>query len=257
MQKTETIGLRSSEHFGARLAARRESYGLTQADVSATTNIRADYIAAIEALDQDALPAIGYTLGYVRTYAKALGMDANIAVKNFKADIELSKLPLRDAPHVIFRRHWRLPRGFISALTVASTAMAIGLWYGSQSVAVATPEPMIDIAPQYTALAPAMPDMQAGLFTLRATSPSWIQIRDAQGTVELSRIFTAGETWQGPTAAGYSVSVRDAGAVELYDGVELIGALGQPGEPREGLKLSAHRKVAELPITELLTSETP
>lgn len=239
--------------------ARREGFGLSVSDMSDITNIRAAYISAIEQNDQEALPAIGYTLGYVRTYAKALGMDAGMAVKHFKADVALSQVPLRDAPHVVFRRQWRLPSGFISALTVVSATAAIGLWYGSQSTAVATPEPLIDIAPQYTALEPAMPDMQAGLFTLRATSPSWIQIRDAQGLVEISRIFVTGETWQGATQAGYSVSVRDAGAVELYNGVELVGTLGKAGEPLQGLQLSTDMFDAEFPAnvsgTELATAE--
>ena len=237
--------------------ARRESFGLSVSDMSETTNIRPEFITAIERLDQASLPAIGYTLGYVRTYAKALGLDSDMAVKHFKADTALSQMPLRDAPHVIFRRHWRLPRGFVSALTVVSATAAIGLWYGSQSVAIATPQPLIDIAPQYTALAPAMPAMQEGLYTLRATSPSWIQIRDAQGSVEVNRIFVTGETWQGETQAGYSVSVRDAGAVQLYSGETLIGSLGAPGVPVQGLTLSLNVKAADLQTANLPSSERP
>jgi len=156
--------LRSSEsapkNFGSRLMARREGLGLSVSDMADTTNIRPEYITAIEGLNEAALPAIGYTLGYVRTYAQALGMDGDIAVKDFKADAALSRLPMRDAPHVIFRRHWRLPRGFLSALTVASAALMIGVWYGTQSEAVATPVPMVEIAPQYTALA-AIPSLSA------------------------------------------------------------------------------------------------
>lgn len=230
--------VRTSDHFGARLRARRQSYGLSLSDVSELTNIKIMYLAAIEALDEASLPAIGYTIGYVRSYAKAVGLDGAMAVKDYKADTALAHMPLRDAPHLILRRQLRLPRGSVSALTVASIAVCIGLWYGTHSEAIATPAPVVDIAPQYTAAEPATPLMQAGLFTLRTTSPSWIEIRNVQGTVEVSRIFVTGETWQGPTAAGYSVSVRDAGAVELYDGDERIGALGQMGQPISGLTLS-------------------
>ena len=156
-------------------------------------------------------------------------------------------MKLRDAPHVVLRRQLRLPRGSISAITVASAALGIGLWYGAQSEAIATPTPVVDIAPQYTAAEPSAPLMQPGLFTLRTTAPSWIEIRNVQGEVEVSRIFVKGETWQGPTAAGYSVSVRDAGAVELYDGSELIGALGVNGEPVTGLTLARELPSDERP----------
>ena len=117
--------------------------------------------------------------------------------------------------------------------------------------------------PQYprgtcTAAEPAVPDMQEGLFTLRATAPSWIEVRDVQGTVTVSRIFVIGETWQGETAAGYSVSVRDAGAVQLYDGPKLIGALGARGAPIANLTLSRDLSSAERPEienTEIKTAE--
>ena len=238
MGQTSDIEIRSSDHFGARLRARRESYGLSLIDVSEMTNIKTAYLTAIESLDEAALPAIGYTIGYVRTYAKALGMDGAMAVKDYKADTALTHMKLRDAPHVILRRQLRLPRGSISAISVAGVALGISLWYGTQSEAIATPTPVVDISPQYTAAEPAPPLMQPGLFTLRTTAPSWIEVRNVQGEVEVSRIFVKGETWQVPTAAGYSVSVRDAGAVELYDGDKLIGALGPSGEPITGLTLS-------------------
>lgn len=259
MPNNVTTDFRSLDNFGARLLARRERFGMSVKDVSEATHVRPEYITAIERLDQDALPAIGYTLGYVRSYAKALGMDGDVAVKDYKSDVALTQLPLRDAPHVVFRRQFRLPRGFVSAMSVASAALLVGVWYGTQSEAIATPAPALNIAPQFTAHTPAAPIMQDGLFTLRTTSPSWIQISDAQGTVQISRIFITGETWQGPTAAGYSVSVRDAGAVELYDGAELLGTLGQAGEPITGYTLSQDLP-GTLPQTQqqsLATSERP
>lgn len=247
MLNTESQDIRTTDHFGARLRARREGFDLSLSDMSDTTNIRQDYLAAIESLDEAYLPAIGYTLGFVRTYAKALGLDGDVAVKDYKADVALTRLPLRDAPHVILTRQLRLPRGFVSALSVASVALLIGVWYGTQSEAVATPTPLVEIAPQYTAAEPAAPVMQDGLFTLRTTSPSWIQVRNAAGAVTVSRIFVTGETWQVPTMAGMSVSVRDAGAVELYDGKTLMGTLGEPGQPITDLKLSRDLPTAERP----------
>lgn len=255
MSHTNDTSLRTSEHFGSRLRARREGFGLSVSDLAEVTHIGEGFLTAIEALDEAALPAVGYTLGFVRTYAKALGLDGDMAVKEYKADTAMTRVPVRDAPHLILRRQMRLPRGFVSAMSVAIVFLLIGAWYGTQSEAIATPIPMVDISAQYTAAEPAAPEMQEGLFTLRATAPSWIEVRDVQGTVTVSRIFVIGETWQGQTAAGYSVSVRDAGAVELYDGPKRIGPLGARGTPIANLTLSredsspqpAEFKSAELP----------
>lgn len=230
---------------------RREGFELSVSDVAASTHLREDYIQAIERLDESALPAIGYTLGFVRTYAQALGMDGNVAVKEYKADVVMTTVPLRDAPHVILRRHWRLPRGSVPALTVASAALMVGLWYstGTQTQAIAAPSDIAAKTPAQYTLQAVEPVYEDGLFTLRTIAPSWIKISEADGTPVLSRIFVTGETWQGAADAGYRVSVRDAGAVELLDGDELIGTLGQAGQPIEDRKLTRDLTMAELPLT--------
>lgn len=239
MIQTHETHTRSQDHLGARLRARREGFELSVSDMSASTHLREDYIHAIEALDETGLPAIGYALGYVRTYAQALGLDGDVAVTEYKADIAMTQVPLRNAPHVILRRHWQLPRGFVSALTVASVALMLGVWYGTQSDAIATTSPVpVTAPPQLVQTEAAEPILTEGLFTLRATAPSWVKVSDATGTTLISRIFVTGETWQGPTDGGYVVSVRDAGAVELYDGDKRVGALGTAGEPIDGLMIN-------------------
>ncbi len=230
---------RSADHFGTRLKKRREGFELSIADVSASTNLREDYITAIESLNEAALPAIGYTLGFVRTYAQALGMDGNVAVKDYKADVALTGLPLRDAPHFIFNRTLRLPRGFVSAISVIAVFAMIGTWYATHTDANASPS-LIEAAAltDYDAVIPAAPLMQDGVLTLRTSAPTWVKITDSQGTTLVSRIFVTGETWQGPADGGYSLSLRDAGAVELYDGTVLMAPLGQRGHPVDNLILS-------------------
>jgi len=248
MHLTNKQKSRSSDHLGARLQSRRVGFDLSVSDVAASTHIRDEYITAIERLDEDALPAIGYTLGFVRTYAQALGMDGDMAVKDYKSDIALTSVPLRDAPHVILRHQFRLPRGSLSALTVLGIAVMLGTWYGAQSDAIASPSNNPASVPaEFSDLTPVEPIMTEGLYTLRTTAPSWVQVQDAAGTTLISRIFVKGETWQGPADGGYVVSVRDAGAVEFYDGATLIGPLGAQGEPINGLMLSLDLSSSERP----------
>jgi len=233
--------------FGTRLRRRRERMDLSLSDMSASTHIRAEYLAAIERLDASALPAIGYTLGFVRTYARALVMDASVAVADYKADVALTRLPLRDAPHVVLRRQLRLPRGFISASSVVCAAALMGLWYGTQSDAIATEQATPIAATQIVDAAPSTPILADDLFTLRTIAPSWIRVRDAAGQDVVSRIFVSGETWQAPIGVGYTVSVRDAGAVELYAGKERLGPLGLAGQPLEELTLSRDLPTSDRP----------
>ena len=222
----------SDTHIGLRLRARRDALGLSVSDLAAATHLREDYIVAIERLDQGSLPAIGYVLGFVRSYAKGLGMDADEAVTAYKQDVALvDGLTLGKSPHFVFHRTIRLPRGFASAISVLAIAAMLGTWYGVKTEAFAEQTATPILLPQADIETPTAVIMEEGLLTLRTTSPSWVEISDAQGTRLVSRIFITDETWQGPADEGYRVSVRDAGAVELFDGPRLIGPLGAKGEP--------------------------
>lgn len=74
------------EHVGAKLAAIRESRGVTLREAAARTHIRENHLAAIETVDANGLPARPYALGFVRTYAEFLEIDARAAVEQFKFD---------------------------------------------------------------------------------------------------------------------------------------------------------------------------
>ena len=65
----------ASDGFGAALRAARTSRGLTLAEASARTRIRASYLAALEEEQLDALPPYPFVRGFLRTYAVELGLD--------------------------------------------------------------------------------------------------------------------------------------------------------------------------------------
>lgn len=60
---------------GAFLAAKRGERGLSLEQASAATNIRLMHLAALEADEPERLPAPVYARGYLRTYARYLGLD--------------------------------------------------------------------------------------------------------------------------------------------------------------------------------------
>jgi cytoskeletal protein RodZ len=61
--------------IGQRLRAAREARGLSVAAVSSQTRIRAAYLQALEDEQFDRLPGGVYARGYLRAYARALGLD--------------------------------------------------------------------------------------------------------------------------------------------------------------------------------------
>lgn len=78
--------LDSGPTIGAALKAAREFRGLSLQDVADATRIRRAYLAAIEEMRIEDLPSRPFTIGYVRAYARALGLEAEAAVTRFKAE---------------------------------------------------------------------------------------------------------------------------------------------------------------------------
>ena len=70
--------------IGASLAAARESRGLSLVDAERLTCVRGKYLAALEQNDYDALPGRTYARAFLRTYASALGLDADKFVAAFE-----------------------------------------------------------------------------------------------------------------------------------------------------------------------------
>ena len=225
MQELGTIS-----HIGTELRNAREARGLSPADVSEATRIQASFITAIENLAKSDLPSIGYVLGYVRTYANFLGLDGAGAVARYKLDSETPEnLGLRDRPHFVPKRKIRLPRGFVPATTVMACAGMLAIWYGTQTEtqAAVISQPDLTIQNEAAYVAPDLSD--PNMLTVKANAPSWVQIKDGNGQVIISRIFVTGETWQTPRGSGATISARDGGAIQLFIGQANAGTLGEAG----------------------------
>lgn len=111
--------------IGAALKAAREFRRLTLEQVAETTCIRRAYLAALEDRRLDQLPSRPFTIGYIRAYANALGLDGEAAVRRFKADEPSADEPLRGPVGVDRGRDPRLVLvGVAGALVIA----AIALW---------------------------------------------------------------------------------------------------------------------------------
>ena len=73
------------ESFGARLKREREQRKMTLDDVSVSTKIATRFIVALEGEHFDQLPGGIFNKGFVRAYARHLGIDENQAIADFVA----------------------------------------------------------------------------------------------------------------------------------------------------------------------------
>lgn len=110
-----------SASLGAVLRARREELGLSLADVEAWLRIRIIYLEALETGDIAILPGTAYAVGFLRTYADALGLDGTAMVSRFRQG---SPASVERAPQLSFPQ------------PVSDRSVPLGLWVGVGLIAV-------------------------------------------------------------------------------------------------------------------------
>lgn len=79
--------------IGVRLRTQREFLGLTAEDIAASLKIPARKVKAIEAEQWEALPTGPYMKGFLRSYAKALRIDAQQLIEQIDSSLMQSRSP--------------------------------------------------------------------------------------------------------------------------------------------------------------------
>ncbi len=161
-------------HFGAdigqALKAVREFNKLTLEQVAETTRVRRAYLTDIEAMRLDKLPSRPFTIGYIRAYAVALGLDGEAAVERFKAEEPVLDEPLRGPAGVGADRDPRWAAIVVGVLVILA---AIILWNIAQRAMIANAPPS-PTAPAKAA-AQALAAQKSGPFTLGAPLPAPVE----------------------------------------------------------------------------------
>ena len=141
----------AASRTGADLRAARERLGLSLPDIATHLRIRLPYLAAIEAGRIGELPGNAYAVGFVRTYAKALGLDANEMARRFRAEAaDVNRKTKLTFPAPVPERG--MPAG---ALVLLGAAVCIGAYVGWYRVSGERPgpEPVRPVPERLAALA--------------------------------------------------------------------------------------------------------
>lgn len=239
--------------LGQRFRAAREARGLSLPEVVEQVRIRAVYLAAIENEDWSAIGAPVYIRGFLRTYARFLGLDAEEVVAEFNLGEGERGAIVPARGHIVDeraagRRGLQLSP-FIWVAAVVAIVLIAFVVYNELTLPkpgavafLATPIPAPSVTATSLVVAPSaspMPSvtvtpsaeptlLTATTLSLRLTGPCWLRV-SSDGRVVSEGIFPAGTT---KTFSGRSVSVLvgNAGAADLLlDGKDL-GKMGAPGQ---------------------------
>lgn len=117
----------SAQSVGKVLRARRIRAGLTLSELAFDLQIRPRLLEAIEAGEYQALPAGIYAEGFVRAYARAVGMDAGTAAERFRAETGDDRAPALKFPDP--QPETGIPNGAALFVGTIMAIVAYGAWY--------------------------------------------------------------------------------------------------------------------------------
>lgn len=260
----------SNPRVGERLKAAREQQQLVLEDVAARTRIPTRHLRAIEEGNYQGLPAATYSAGFVKTYARLLGLDAPKLSDDFRGEMGLASVPhLSPASYEPADPRRTPPAGL--ALLAVFIALLAGLgylyWRGStdQPTELAAKGPAMPAAPTVapapsvgqpdgggpvgtgapSSSAPVVP-ANGGPVVISASEDVWIKISDSGKNLYMGTL-KAGDRFQlPPEAAAPLLTTGRPGSTTITVGATPIPPVGDPDRAAKNVSLRAPDLLARL-----------
>jgi cytoskeleton protein RodZ len=201
------------QSIGEQLAAEREKQGLGLTDVATRTRVPMRHLEAIEKSDFASLPGTTYTLGFARSYARCLGMDAAKIGADLRSELSAAGHESYQAPSQNYEPAdpSRVPPKALAwtAFALAILLLAGYLIWRSYSLAGA-PAALPDIAAPAEQSSQSQPAEVAaptaaananGAVVLAAKDTVWIKIYGADRKRIFESEMKAGDTYTVPADA--------------------------------------------------------
>jgi len=238
------LPLGNGQKPGERLRQVRLSQKRELSDVSSELNIPQHILVALEADDYAALPQPAFVRGYLRSYAKFLGVDANALVARFTeiyaADTgrattqALDDSPLKPLAKISShqqKRNWRWLRWLLLLCVIGVALYVLTEWLSSSDSADTppltppTPTETVEILPipqlttqNSTSLTTlpiqTAPVVQSDRLVIQLSRAASVQVRDSTGKDLLSGRQEATQPLQVDGQSPFSITLPEADAVQ-------------------------------------------
>lgn len=217
---------------GAALRAIREFQGVSLQDVADATRIRRAYLASLEDMRLEELPSRPFALGYVKAYARHLGLDPEAAVDRFRHDApDHEEGQLRAPVGVRRERDPRMGAVIVGAVLIVGAVVAWNITQRTMKAEAPPPAAVADNA-QIPA-APTAPPTGGGNggFTVGQPTPPPPESTtpDLYKTPGLEDAAAAGGS---ADAAAAAAKARAAAEAQDPVSAEPVADIGSPFQPQ-------------------------
>jgi cytoskeleton protein RodZ len=244
---------------GEQLKAERERQSLSLADMAAKTRVPMRHLDAIEKSDFGALPGTTYTLGFARSFARALDMDAAKVSSDLRAELAQGGHEGYQAPT---QNYEPADPSRVPSRALAWTAAAIGVlivagYFAWRSMILSPDAPAV--VPAATEVAansgtpaaatPAVAVDASGDVVLTATDTVWIKVYDADNKRLYENEMKPGDSFTVPKDANKPMIVTGRPQVLTVSiGGKSVAPLGVADKTIADLEVSAAALLARTPV---------
>jgi cytoskeletal protein RodZ len=237
---------------GELLKSTREQLGMTLSSVAAKTRVPMRHLASIEQSQFGALPGQTYTIGFVRSYARAVDLDEIATVNALRAELSRSGHQGYQAPLQNYEPAdpARVPSKTLAwtAAAIAAVILAAYLVFRSVTLTQAVTAPQ-SVARQTLAQPKPPGTSRKGAVVLTATGNVWVKIYDADQNRLFEKEMVKGDSFTVPQDANKPMIVT--GRPQLLDitvGGKAVPQLGAPDKTIADIGISAQDLLARASI---------
>jgi cytoskeleton protein RodZ len=245
----------TTEHkigIGKRLEAAREARGWTVAEAANKTKLRPDAIRALEEEEFDQLPSLTYARGFIRLYARELGLDGKQMIRELDGlqedsfDLvelrpeDLESIPARAQPAQLTPQSvglvllcvLLLSAGILAALSIGQLSKDKVIPMARSLTDLIQPMGSVDESAVKKMATEGPVEESDGIPVARAVPAGEIPVARAVpvGEVPLARAVPADEVVVTPVAV--AVAPSDPAATVVFSSLQLYAAPGTPEEKR-------------------------
>jgi cytoskeleton protein RodZ len=227
---------------GTELHQARLTAGFELQEVSNSLRIRRAYLEALEEERYGDLPGAPYAVGFVRSYAKFLGLGSDAVVERFKGEVgNIGPRPKLDFPAPA--NEGRVPKTWLIVVALVLAGVAYGGWQYFSTRDDSEAQRSADVPEDLASLATEIPDDSApDIVPAHADEspsddslePKAVPEPDAEPTVEAAEAAMSGES------SSFGVSVEELPPPDVPVAVAPVADTGitvQPAEPESNVSV--------------------
>lgn len=213
--------------IGEILKKRREELGKDLREIADSLKIRYDYLKALEEGALDKLPSEVYVKGYIREYAKVLGMDPQAAIIAYTQQTTPSPPGKYENPGEkgVQKRRLRTAYVLVPSLLIASIIVAAFFQVRPANKIVEKAVPVVETKKE-SAASTAVSGL---VLKIVATDTTWLLVTvDKTDSKEI--LMKPGDSITWHAKKSFSLKIGNAGGIRLIFNGKEISELGEKGQ---------------------------